>query len=202
MPKQQFYSISETKRKNFLDAARSELTTKPYSEVSISSIAKRANISRGTFYNYFDSVGELLTYFIEEIRQIRYEYLPKIYEEENYEIFRTFKRLFEYDYEAFERTKKYSLIRNYFTYLHSEKKSLTEHFFKLILSGLEEYSNHLIYKEETFSVSEEEFYQSLEMFGMVLSNLILQVETSNLTKEEMFGKFEFAVDLFEKAVKK
>lgn len=202
MPKKQFYTISEEKRLRFIEAARRELTLKPYKEISISSISKEANISRGTFYNYFDSIGELLMFFIEEIRQSRYQYLPKIYQEEDFQIFRTFKRLFEFDYEEFEKTKRYSIIRNYLSYLYSENLPLKDYFFKRILKDLEKQSEHPIYQKTLFRVSEEEFYQSLEMFGMILSNLILQVESSNMSKEEMFQRFEFALNLFERATLK
>ncbi|MCC8068355.1 MAG: TetR family transcriptional regulator [Ruminococcus sp.] len=60
MPKQRFYNLPIEKRERILNAAVSEFSRVPINEVSINKIIKSANISRGSFYQYFDDKNDLI----------------------------------------------------------------------------------------------------------------------------------------------
>lgn len=190
-----FYNISKEKQNNLIQAAIKELTNKDYSSVSILSIAKEAGISRGTFYNYFNSVGDLFEYIIDQVRQERYEYLPGIFEENNKNLLQTIAALFIYDYDAFLEARKYSLIRNYLKYIRVEHKSFKELFLLKVLSPLLDQFHMTTLNQ--YNVTDEEFYYTIEMLGLLLSDLLIQAEHQEIRKEEVIQKIQYIITLLE-----
>lgn len=71
MPTVTFNKLSEDKKRRIITAAKEEFTKKSINEVSIKSIVEKANIARGSFYQYFDSKEELLSCIIEQDWQIK-----------------------------------------------------------------------------------------------------------------------------------
>lgn len=57
------------KRKEILDAAQRFVYTKGYAQMAIQDILNDLQISKGAFYHYFDSKGDLLEALIEQMRQ-------------------------------------------------------------------------------------------------------------------------------------
>jgi AcrR family transcriptional regulator len=66
MPKQRFYNLPSEKRERILNSAISEFSRVPVNEVSINKIIKGANISRGSFYQYFEDKNDLIREIISD----------------------------------------------------------------------------------------------------------------------------------------
>lgn len=81
MIKQTFYNLPEGKKNRILDAIKKEFDKVPIDKISINSIIKEANISRGSFYQYFDDKGDLYDIIAdkmsEKIKEILWEYLAR-----------------------------------------------------------------------------------------------------------------------------
>lgn len=60
MPTQRFFNLKEEKKKAILTAAFHEFSRTSYSSASINRIIKEADISRGSFYTYFESKDDLM----------------------------------------------------------------------------------------------------------------------------------------------
>ena len=60
MIKKTFYNLPEEKRQRIIDAIMNEFSGSPSEKVSINRIIKEANISRGSFYQYFDDKVDLV----------------------------------------------------------------------------------------------------------------------------------------------
>ena len=58
--KEQFAAIRSRSEERIMDAALELFATKGFTSTSISSIASKANISKGLIYNYFESKNDLL----------------------------------------------------------------------------------------------------------------------------------------------
>lgn len=67
MPKHSFTNLPKEKQTRILNAALAEFSTHLYHEASINQIIKTAEISRGSFYQYFDEKEDLYFYMINEI---------------------------------------------------------------------------------------------------------------------------------------
>lgn len=66
MPKQTFFNLPEHKKLRLIEAAEKEFIRVPLHEASIANIIKTAEISRGSFYQYFDDKDDLYEYLLEE----------------------------------------------------------------------------------------------------------------------------------------
>lgn len=60
MVKKTFYNLSPEKRERITNAVKKEFAQNPKEKVSINRIIKEANISRGSFYQYFDDKVDLV----------------------------------------------------------------------------------------------------------------------------------------------
>ena len=76
MPTQRFLNLKESKKNAILEAAANEFARVPYSAVSINQIIKEAEISRGSFYTYFEDKDDLMHYMLRGFRDtLRKKYL-------------------------------------------------------------------------------------------------------------------------------
>ena len=70
MPSSRFLKLPEEKRSKILRAVHSELAQFPVDELSINRIIHSADISRGSFYQYFEDKDDLLEYVFSDFRQV------------------------------------------------------------------------------------------------------------------------------------
>lgn len=68
MPTQRFMKLKEEKKHAILGAAVHEFSRVPYSCASINQIIKEADISRGSFYTYFEDKDDLMQYILRGFR--------------------------------------------------------------------------------------------------------------------------------------
>lgn len=69
MPSKTFINLEAEKRERIVDATVFEFASKPYEQVMISDIIKKAKIPRGSFYQYFIDKEDLYIYIIGVIKQ-------------------------------------------------------------------------------------------------------------------------------------
>ena len=91
MPKQTFFNLPAEKRQRLLDAAQVEFRTYSFSEASISHIIERANISRGSFYQYFEDKADLYAYYGQMMKKDYGAKLVKILQANQGDYFASFR---------------------------------------------------------------------------------------------------------------
>lgn len=69
MPTKRFLKLKEEKQHVILAAAIHEFSSVPYSSASINQIIKEADISRGSFYTYFEDKDDLMQYILRGFRE-------------------------------------------------------------------------------------------------------------------------------------
>lgn len=204
MPKQMFFNISKEKQNMFLESAIFEFTTKPFGQVSVNSIVKKANISRGSFYTYFDDLEALFNYIIKDVRTQRFEYAKKLIRECNGEYFSFIRNLFEYDFDIYSESGKYSLFRNYVHYIQSFKKGSLKQ--TLFIESLAQFTGEKslvdVFNLDEMNVTPEEFIDLVEMIFMLMINTYLKTENEKLTKEESIALFNRRISFIEYGVKR
>lgn len=93
MPTQRFLNLKESKKNAILEAAANEFARVPYSAASINQIIKEAEISRGSFYTYFEDKDDLMRYMLRGFRDTLRKKIFDYLEEENGNPFRLCTRL-------------------------------------------------------------------------------------------------------------
>ena len=87
MPTQRFLNLKEEKKKVILEAAVHEFSRVPYSSASINQIIKEADISRGSFYTYFEDKDDLMRYLLRGAGDRCQQWAFRIMEEEKGNVF-------------------------------------------------------------------------------------------------------------------
>lgn len=67
MIKKTFYNLPKEKQERIVNAVRKEFSKEPQEKASINRIIKEANISRGSFYQYFDDKVDLIELLVGDL---------------------------------------------------------------------------------------------------------------------------------------
>ncbi len=87
MIKQTFYNLPKEKRERIIWAIRLEFSRSPAERISINRIVQEANISRGSFYQYFDDKVDLIQIITEDFTYFMKQATKKSLEKSNGDIF-------------------------------------------------------------------------------------------------------------------
>lgn len=66
MPTERFFRLSENKKRAIREAAKKEFSRVPYEKVSINQIIQNADISRGSFYTYFEDKEDVVRWLFQD----------------------------------------------------------------------------------------------------------------------------------------
>ena len=95
MPKQTFFNLAAKKQQRIIDAAMNEFAAHPYLKTSINRIIKDANISKGSFYQYFQNKKDLYKYIIDQASDTKMKFLAqKLQDYQKLEFFELLRELF------------------------------------------------------------------------------------------------------------
>ena len=81
MPKPTFYNLPEEKRNLIFRHALEEFARFPYERASLSAIVNRADIAKGSMYQYFTGKKDLYMYLIQEVYARKREFLQPVWEQ-------------------------------------------------------------------------------------------------------------------------
>jgi|LGOV01.1.fsa_nt_gb AcrR family transcriptional regulator len=203
MPKQMFFNINKEKRQFFLDAAITEFTEKPFGEVSVNTIIKKANISRGSFYTYFDNLESLFNYLMKSVKEERFSYARKLIIDAKGDYFKFIRDLFLYDFDAFSTKGRYSLFRNYIHYIQQTKRGTLKD--TLIADGIIQFTENKqdlngVFHYQKMNLTKDEFVDIIEIVLLLMVNTFLKSENESLNKEETIALFNKRISYIEYGV--
>lgn len=127
MIKQTFYNLSEEKRERIINAIKKEFASLPSEKVSINSIVKEAQISRGSFYQYFDDKVDLVEIVIKEVMDGVSSIFLQSLEENERDIFAALSELFDRLVISVTESDKKDLIINVITSVKTNDSLFSEY---------------------------------------------------------------------------
>ena len=83
IPKSTFFNLSEEKKERIIEAALDEFAEYTYYKSSVTRIVKKADIAKGSFYQYFTDKEDLYEYIIMMISEKKMEYMQDIIDKIN-----------------------------------------------------------------------------------------------------------------------
>ena len=121
MPTERFYRLPEEKRLTIRDAAFKEFARVPIDKVSINQIIKEADISRGSFYTYFEDKWDLLSYIFEESKDRIWSHCFGSLENSGGDIWFMLEKLLERILEFCSGEEKFKFIKHVMSHAGSEE---------------------------------------------------------------------------------
>lgn len=204
MPKKMFFNIPEAKQQMIIEVAIEEFTSKSFENVSVSSIVRKANIPRGSFYTYFEDLDELFNFIISKIKKERFKYAKDYIKEANGNFFIFINKLFAYDFETYSTKHRYSLFRNYIHYIQINNRGNLKD--NLITPLAELFKGDItfdkIFDFEKYNINIEEFEDLIEITMIIMINTYMKSESKELNNEQIIALFKKRMKILEYGITK
>lgn len=195
MPKELFFTIENEKQKKVLDAALKEFSEKQYHESSINQIVKIANISRGSFYQYFTDKEDLYFFIIEKvIESTSYSFMKKFIKTDPKNIFSIYRELFIFNLTMLSGERYKSFFKN--MYLSMDYK------FQQKLNALfNKIRDKLILNEsgnipKTFSYEKEYLMELISVLELINRDLLARKIANDLDDKSIIQLYDLRIKLF------
>lgn len=118
MPKQRFFKLSFEKKQRIINSAIKEMSRVPINQISINKIVQDADISRGSFYQYFDDKEDLVREVMSSYKSEMLQDVELFLINQSQDIF----ELFIYIFKTIIISPKYDekLINNFFASIKND----------------------------------------------------------------------------------
>ena len=176
MIKKTFYNLPEEKRQRIISAVMNEFSSSATEKVSINRIIKAANISRGSFYQYFDDKVDLVEVLVKTFADISVKGGRKALEYSNGDIFYTYEKLFDIIADFGRDKKQKMILKNLMKNLRANDDLISEYLINRFegLAPFREFSNR--FNRDNLKYKSDEDVQCLsQILTQVLKNLIFDV---------------------------
>lgn len=117
MPTQTFFNLPEEKKTRLLKAARKEFARTSFESTSINRIIQTAEISRGSFYMYFEDKEDLFLYLQTNAMENVQKFIILSLESSKGDLFQLFEDMFDKLCSVLNDDENFHLIRNITDYI-------------------------------------------------------------------------------------
>ncbi len=114
MPTSTFYNLPEEKKEKLLDAIKNEFTRVSYNDVSINKIIQAADISRGSFYQYFEDKDDMLSYIMLGYQKAVFDVAKNSLIASNGDLFQMFLAIYHFAIDFVMEESTNSFLKNVF----------------------------------------------------------------------------------------
>ena len=190
MPSTTYYNLSKDKKERIFNAGVLEFSYHDFNDASVNTIVRIANISKGSFYQYFDDKEDFYWFIVMDIiyGQVgNYEVLLKV---NKGDLFKTEEELFNHILELFDDMKYRNLIKHVYKTSYMEISSRLS--IKANTIYLEMYDLLMSFGFKGYNIkSKEDFLIVFNMLRNIANNTIITMiseELSLLETKELYSK--------------
>lgn len=204
MIKKTFYNLPYEKRKRITDAVIKEFMERPNEKVSINRIIKTAEISRGSFYQYFDDKVDLIEIITKTMFDESSNKAKEILKLSCGDLFVMYIKMFDYfdDYSSQKQTMK--IMRNIVDSFKANDDLVSEYlknrFFNMALTNNEIYT--MVDRQNLKFQDNESVKCLIEILTQVLKNAIFDVFVAGCDREEVRERLIKKIDIIKQGAVK
>ncbi len=180
MPKETFFNLKEAKRDKIEKALINEFSRVSFEQASISNIVAEAEISRGSFYQYFEDKEDAIKYVIEKFIRIEHKKMNQFLIDSNKDIFEAIFKFYNYMIESTENGS-FRLIKNIFQELRKNNISIFEAQNEI---GSKEEVNKFINTDNLNIEQEEDLKYFMKILTTITRTVASEVINKKITREE------------------
>ena len=203
MIKKTFYNLPYEKRKRITDAVIKEFMERPNEKVSINRIIKTAEISRGSFYQYFDDKVDLIEIITKTMFEESSNKAKEILKLSCGDLFVMYIKMFDYfgDYSSQKQTMK--IMRNIVDSFKANDDLVSEYLknrFNMALTNNEIYT--MVDRQNLKFQDNESVKCLIEILTQVLKNAIFDVFVAGSDCEEVRERLIKKIDIIKQGAVK
>lgn len=196
MIKKTFYNLPYEKRKRITDAVIKEFMERPNEKVSINRIIKTAEISRGSFYQYFDDKVDLIEIITKTMFEESSNKAKEILKLSCGDLFVMYIKMFDYfgNYSSQKQTMK--IMRNIVDSFKANDDLVSEYLknrFNMALTNNEIYT--MVDRQNLKFQDNESVKCLIEILTQVLKNAIFDVFVAGSDREEVRERLIKKIDI-------
>ena len=203
MPSERFFNLSEDKQQRIIEASTDEFIASGMHDASINRIIKDADISRGSFYTYFEDKNDLFNFIFSTLKHSSASMILDEIEKKKGDVFAAAKALVERGSVADDKKDKTTIlfdklmsdfgIMAHISEIPREKavSQFTE-LYRKIYAGM----NDL--KED---IPENKFFILADMMIMASINALVAIKRDPGLKDEILGVLYKQYEIMEKGIK-
>ena len=196
MIKKTFYNLPYEKRKRITDAVIKEFMERPNEKVSINRIIKTAEISRGSFYQYFDDKVDLIEIITKTMFEESSNKAKEILKLSCGDLFVMYIKMFDYfgDYSSQKQTMK--IMRNIVDSFKANDDLVSEYLknrFNMALTNNEIYT--MVDRQNLKFQDNESVKCLIEILTQVLKNAIFDVFVAGSDREDVRERLIKKIDI-------
>lgn len=184
MIKQTFYNLPETKRERIYQAIKTEFDRVPLDKISINSIIKEANISRGSFYQYFDDKGDLYDIFADRIMDSIKECFTNTLVKYKGDLFATMEEVMSQHFTKVSQPKAKSQMQKFVPGVSVNSKSILDRICERSITYFNELIPNIDTRKFSFDNSPEDIRILFEMLMSISKNAIFDVLFMDIDTDE------------------
>ena len=184
MIKQTFYNLPETKRERIYQAIKAEFDRVPLDKISINSIIKEANISRGSFYQYFDDKGDLYDIFADRIMDSIKECFTNTLVKYKGDLFATMEEVMSQHFTKVSQPKAKSQMQKFVPGVSVNAKSILYRICERSITYFNELIPNIDTRKFSFDNSPEDIRILFEMLMSISKNAIFDVLFMDIDTDE------------------
>ena len=194
MIKQTFYNLPITKRERIYQAIKTEFDRVPLDKISINSIIKEANISRGSFYQYFDDKGDLYDIFADKIMDSIKDCFTNTLVKYKGDLFATTEEVMSLHFIKVSQPKAKSQMQKFVPGVSVNAKSILDRICERSITYFNELTPNIDTRKFSFDNSPEDIRILFEMLLSISKNAIFDVLFMDIDNDE-------AIKIFNKKLK-
>jgi AcrR family transcriptional regulator len=201
MPTNTYYNLSKDKKERIFNAGVLEFSYHELFDASVNTIVRIANISKGSFYQYFEDKNDFYWFIILEIIFGQLTTYEEMLQENEGDFLLTEEQLFDGLLTLFDDTKYRNLLSNVYKNSYMELKS------KLSSKGstiyIDMYDTLMSFGFKGYNIkTKEDFLIAFEMVRNISNHTIMTMITDQLSKLETKQLFNAQLALLTNGLKK
>lgn len=201
MPSERFFHLPKEKQKRIIQASIQEFSRVGYEQISINRIIRDAEISRGSFYQYFRDKDDLQSFLLKDfVEQIKHE-LRAYTENECGDLVQFSKDVLDAVLKAGKDEKCQAVCSNLFARMRYGNTALEDMLFSIKKENVVEEILHFMKQNYYPDTSMEELYLILEILASQVMQCIADVLIHKEPADQMREKFIKKLDLIEAGIK-
>lgn len=198
MPTERFFRLSPEKQKAIRAASMREFSRAPLENVSINKIIQDAEISRGSFYTYFEDKRDVMRYLTEQISIEMKGYFLACFQEHKGNMFETYRSILEYIVHSCMEADTQQLVQNILSIMGESDfviggRSMAEY----IEKRMEEYIRHKYQDMDSLNMKKkmQEFKAVNQIFQALMCQEVGMYFMKDKSEQEIMQDFRLKMEI-------
>lgn len=201
MPKKTFLNLSKEKQNVIIEASLKEFKRVLLKDASINKIIKDAQISRGSFYNYFNDINDIYFYSLNEYKGKLISLIKEILIKNNGELIKTTIEIYDEIINYSNKEENKNLVKNIFLNFNYQNEVRTK-IYKYNIDNKYEFLEliSLIDKKNLNIRNDEEIFYIIDIIIVIIIQGIIETLIDSDKKEDSKEKIHKQIEILKRGI--